>query len=106
MSMNIILVHFTVKPEHIERFLDAVETNARASLEEPGCLRFDVLQHPEGPHHIWLYEIYENEAAVTAHQESDHFKACVQAVEGLTSRPPITHRLVNHFPPDSELICG
>ena len=100
--MNIVLVHFTVQPDHIERFLTAAETNARASLQEPGCLRFDVLQHPADPAHVWLYEIYRDEAAITAHQETDHFNQWRQDTEGTLARPKIIHRLVSHYSKDSE----
>jgi (4S)-4-hydroxy-5-phosphonooxypentane-2,3-dione isomerase len=100
--MKIVLVHFAVLPEHIERFMAAAESNARASLQEPGCLRFDVLQHSANPAHVWLYEIYRDEDAITAHQQTEHFKQWRQETEGMLARPTITHRLVNYYPPDSE----
>lgn len=101
--MNIILVHFTVQPEHIERFLAAAEANSRASLQEPGCLRFDVLQHPADPAHVWLYEIYKDEDSVAAHQQTEHFQQWRLDTAGLEARPKIVHRLVSRYPPDSEM---
>ena len=41
--MFTVIVDLTVRPDRVDDFLEAIHTNARASLsDEPGCLRFDV----------------------------------------------------------------
>jgi len=42
--MLVVHVHVHVRPDDIGDFLDATRQNARASLTEPGALRFDVVQ--------------------------------------------------------------
>ena len=42
--MHILHVHLKVKPERIGDFIDATIQNATSSLQEPGCVRFDVIQ--------------------------------------------------------------
>jgi quinol monooxygenase YgiN len=43
-------------------------------VKEPGCRRFDILNLASDPNHFFLYEIYDNEAALKAHRETPHFK--------------------------------
>ena len=72
--MFTLVVDLNVKPGMRERFVAAIEENAAASLrDEPGCLRFDVVQDNDDPDHFLLYEIYEDEAAFHAHRAAPHF---------------------------------
>jgi len=75
--MFTVLVHLTIRPDHIEEFLDGIRTNARASLrEEPGCLRFDVHRLADDPHRFVLHEVYADEDAFrTTHREAPHYAA-------------------------------
>ena len=52
--------HLTVRPDHLDEFLEGIRINAQASLrDEPGCLRFDVHRDASSdPHRFLLYEIY------------------------------------------------
>ena len=60
------LVHVYVKKECIDQFIEATLENHQASVQEPGNLRFDVLQDNENPAKFTLYEAYESEEAATA----------------------------------------
>ena len=74
--MFVITVTFTVRPEQIGAFDAAMETQARASLEnEPDCVRFDVCKDPDDPTVCFLYELYTDKAAFDAHVASPHFKS-------------------------------
>jgi quinol monooxygenase YgiN len=69
----IVTVVFVAKPEHREDFRRAMIENATASRErEPGCRQFDVCENPDGE--IFLYEVYDDEAAFHAHLASDHYR--------------------------------
>lgn len=73
--MFAVVVTFRIKPEHWNGFLVAMITNARASKElEPGCRQFDVCTDENRPHEVFLYEIYDDEAAFEVHQQTAHFK--------------------------------
>jgi quinol monooxygenase YgiN len=72
--MIVLSVTFTVKPERVEAFRAAVLGQAAQSLaNETGCLRFDVSTDPEDETRFLLYEIYTDEAAVTAHRETGYY---------------------------------
>ena len=67
-------VDLEIAPDQIEAFIAALKENAAATIREPGCRQYDVLQSPANPHQIFIYEVYENGAAVDAHRASAHFK--------------------------------
>ena len=46
--MNVTLVEINLKPERVDEFLEVFRANHEGALREPGNLRLDVLQDPEG----------------------------------------------------------
>jgi quinol monooxygenase YgiN len=79
-TMHALVVEFRIKPGHERDFEAAIVDNARASLDtEPGCRQFDVCRDPADPAFFFLYELYDDEAAVKAHLASAHFLAMNQA---------------------------
>ena len=72
--MLALVVEFRIRALHIEAFDGAIRANARASLDaEPGCRQFDVCRDPTDPASFFLYELYDDEAAIQAHLRSPHF---------------------------------
>ncbi|MXX88796.1 MAG: antibiotic biosynthesis monooxygenase [Boseongicola sp. SB0677_bin_26] len=73
----VVLVEFELLPD--ASMADARELlaqNASASFRnEPGCLRFDVVETQDEAAAFTLYEVYADEAAFTAHLNSPHFLA-------------------------------
>ena len=74
--MLALIVEFRIKPEHVAAFDAAITENARASREqEPGCRQFDVCRDPDDDRLFFLYELYDDPAAIDAHLRSAHFQA-------------------------------
>jgi quinol monooxygenase YgiN len=48
-----------------------------AVRSEPGTLRFEPHRSPSNDHVFFLYELFVDEAAFAAHQQTDHFKSLV-----------------------------
>ena len=70
-----LVVRLKIKPDCLDKFIAAVNVNGKAAREtEPGCRSFDILQDPQDPTNAMLYEVYDNEAAFEAHQQTPHFK--------------------------------
>jgi autoinducer 2-degrading protein len=83
----VLQVQIKVKPENVESFLKKVQENALAARKEPGCRHFDVLVDPKDRTQMMLYEIYDDEKAFEAHQQTPHFKKYLaEAVPLLASR--------------------
>jgi autoinducer 2-degrading protein len=84
MSNVVITVKAVVKPEHLEAFLEALLANAEgARNDEPGCQRFDVVQAADNENEIHIYEIYDDEDAFKAHQQSPHFQTAIGKIRAL-----------------------
>jgi quinol monooxygenase YgiN len=64
-----------------------LKENAAAARKEPGCRQFDVLVDPKDRTQVMLYEVYDDEKAFEAHQQTPHFKKYVaEAVPLLAAR--------------------
>ncbi len=81
--MIIAHIYVQVNADHLETFIAAITENARQSVQEPGILRFDVMQQADDPTKFVFVEIYEGDDAVAAHRDSAHFKAYREAAGDL-----------------------
>jgi autoinducer 2-degrading protein len=74
--MLALVVEFRIKPAHIDAFERAIVENARLSREtEPGCRQFDVCRDGADPTLFFLYELYDDDAAIEAHLRTPHYQA-------------------------------
>jgi quinol monooxygenase YgiN len=79
--MYIIHVQIHVKPAEVEAFATATMANAKASLEEPGIIRFDVIQQLEDPTRFMLVEVYREVEDHGRHRQTGHYARWAQTVE-------------------------
>ena len=74
--MKALIVSIQMKPEYRDQILKGALEDARGSQhDEPGCLRFDVVQDDNDPNRIYFYEIYTSEEAFQEHVKAPHFPA-------------------------------
>ena len=100
MSTIAIWVKVKVKPEGLEQFLHAIEVDALGSeRDEPGCMRFNVLQDANDDLTYYFYEVYENEDALAAHRAAPHYAVWSAARDTLEGDIEIT-RTTTVFPSD------
>ena len=97
--MLVVHVHVHVRPERVEDFLAATVVNARASLTEPGVLRFDVLQDDADPAHVVLTEVYRDADAAAAHKATPHYATWRDTVEEMMAQPRASTKFSAVFPP-------
>ncbi len=105
--MYVIIVPIQIKEGAKEQFLEAMLPNAQGSVnDEPGCVRFDVIQDAADPNRIWLYEVYTDEAAFQAHGQSPHYLANIGTIQSLREDAAglqgSARGSVNIWPPDGE----
>jgi quinol monooxygenase YgiN len=96
--MLIVHVHVHVKPEFEEAFRAATVENAANSIQEPGVVRFDVIQQQDDPTRFVLLEIYRDAAAPAAHKETDHYQHWRDAVAPMMAEPRTSVKYSNVFP--------
>ena len=98
--MLIVHVHVRVKPEFVDAFKEATLANARASRQEPGIARFDVLQQQDDPTRFVLMEVYRDAAANAAHKETKHYPIWRDTVAPMMAEPRTSVKFDNVFPDD------
>jgi autoinducer 2-degrading protein len=83
----VLQVNIRIKPENVDVWMKKATENAREARREPGCRQFDVLVDPKDKTKVMLYEVYDDEKAFEAHQQTPHFKKYLaEAVPLLASR--------------------
>ena len=98
--MLAIWVKVRIKPDRRQRFLDAIEVDALGSeRDEPGCIRFNVLQDSGDENTYYFYEVYENQAALDAHRATPHYKVWADVADVLDG-PTVPTRCQTVFPAD------
>ncbi len=99
--MFALVVSLRVKPDLRDRFLAAAEDDSTCSVrDEPGCLRFDVLQDNADPDHFYFYEVYRDEAAFQAHGQTPHYVRWRAASAEVLAEPTSGTRTTTLFPAD------
>ena len=75
--MHALLIPRQIKPDHKEHFIEFLKEHGRGSKAiEPRTLRYEFYQDPADTNLIWLYEAYEDEAALQVHVQGEpHIKA-------------------------------
>jgi len=96
----IVHVHVHVKSESVEAFKEATLANSRASVQEPGIVRFDVIQQNDDPSRFILVEVYRSVEATAAHKETAHYAAWRDAVAPMMATPRTSVKFTNCFPGD------
>lgn len=97
------LIHCHIKPEYIDAFKAASMENARNSILEPGCLRFDVIQQDEDPTRFVLVEIYRTADDPARHRETAHYLTWRDATAEMFVEPRTGVKYHNVFPDDAGL---
>jgi quinol monooxygenase YgiN len=85
--MLVVHIQVKVKPESVEAFRQATIENARASVQEPGIARFDVVQQQDDTTRFVLVEAYRTPEAVTAHRATTHYAKWRDTVEPMMAAP-------------------
>ncbi len=100
--MHIVHVHVHVQPDQVAAFKAATLKNARASVQEPGIARFDVVQQADDSTRFVLVEVYRNAEAAVAHKETAHYATWRDAVAPMMAEPRRGVKYDSIFPADGD----
>jgi quinol monooxygenase YgiN len=70
----VLAVNIRIKPENVDKFMAALLANAREARKEPGCRQFEALVDTTDRTKVMLFEVYDDDKAFEAHQQTPHFK--------------------------------
>jgi (4S)-4-hydroxy-5-phosphonooxypentane-2,3-dione isomerase len=99
--MLVVHVQVQVKHECVEAFKAATLANARASVQEPGIARFDVMQQADDPTRFVLVEAYRTADAPAQHKETPHYATWRDTVAPMMAAPRTSVKFGNVFPEDA-----
>ncbi len=71
--MICLAVTFVVKPGHEDEAIGLFARLTEATRGEPGCRMYLAHRSTDDPRRFFLYEQYDDRAALDAHRASDHF---------------------------------
>src|SRR5687767_6406623 len=98
--MLVVHVHVQVKPGNVAAFKAATLENAKASVQEPGIARFDVVQQQDDPTRFVLIEAYRTADAPAKHKETAHYAKWRDTVAPMMAEPRTSIKFTNIFPED------
>jgi autoinducer 2-degrading protein len=100
--MLIVHVAVHVKPEYVLPFIKASLENAEKSIQEPGVVRFDVVQQQDDPTRFLLIEIYRSVEAPAQHKATLHYQQWRDTVEKMMAEPRCSLKYTPIFPDESD----
>jgi quinol monooxygenase YgiN len=71
--MICLTVTYLFKPGHEEEAIPLFRKLTAATRAEPGCRAYRVHRSKTDPRRFFLYELYDDQAALDAHRASPHF---------------------------------
>lgn len=71
--MICVAVTYVIRPGHEEEAAALFRKLAPATRAEPGCRMYVVHRTPTDPRRFFLYEQYDDQAALDAHRAAPHF---------------------------------
>ncbi|MEP6833458.1 MAG: putative quinol monooxygenase [Gemmatimonas sp.] len=85
--MIIVHVFVHVKADAVDAFTAVTRENARHSVNEPGIIRFDLIQQDDDPTQFLLIEIYRTTADPALHKETAHYATWRDTVAPMMAEP-------------------
>jgi autoinducer 2-degrading protein len=79
-------VDLDIAPGQIDAFLAALRENGAEAVKEPGCREFNIHVQANDPNHVFIYEVYDNAAALESHRQTAHFKKYAAATGSMVAK--------------------
>ena len=95
-SMLVVLnIQQKIKPEYVEAYKEVFEACRAITRTEEGCIDYTLYQSYTDTTVFMLVEVWENEAALGKHSESEHLRAFRETTKEMPD--PDFNRNVNRF---------
>lgn len=91
-------VFVDVVPGSEEAFIDASLANAKESLREAACMRFDIMRNVDDPTKFMLVEAYRSIEGAREHKTTAHYEIWRDTVADIMATPRQAKKYINHYP--------
>jgi len=79
-------VYLEINPADMPKYMEAIKENGANAVKEPGCRTFNIHVSAKDPNHVFLYEVYDNAAALEAHRQTPHFKKYAEITKNMVTK--------------------
>jgi quinol monooxygenase YgiN len=79
-------VFLEINPADMPKFMEAIKENGAATVKEPGCRTFNIHVSAKDPNQVFLYEVYDNAAALESHRQTAHFKKYAATTKDMVTK--------------------
>jgi (4S)-4-hydroxy-5-phosphonooxypentane-2,3-dione isomerase len=86
-NMIVNCVFVKVKPDVVEKFIDATMANHLETVKEEGNLRFDLIQQADDPCKFMIYEAFVSDAGAAEHKLTAHYLKWRDLVSDFMAEP-------------------
>lgn len=90
--MIVVVAKVKVQPLKLEMAMDLVRRVTEASNAEPGCISYRFYRDLLEPDIVFVFEEWENQAALDAHFETDHMMALQRKLPLVLAGEPVITR--------------
>lgn len=92
----VVTAFWEARPEEVDSLVDIIKRFLPQAQKEAGVQAFQIHQSLTEPAKFFFYEVFKDEDAFAAHQQTEHFKTLIagQAVPKLAKRERSQHRFV------------
>jgi autoinducer 2-degrading protein len=80
--MYTVLRFSKILPEHVDDYIENMRVCAEKSNQEPGCIRYEVMQDVDDPTLMCLFQVFTDDAAYQVHQDSEHHRVWMELSGG------------------------
>ena len=92
-SQNLtLIVKIIVKPQHLTIVKESLIGLIKPTLEEEGCINYDLHKDNKNTNLFCFYENWKSEAHLKKHSESDHLNAHRARVNGMIEKV-VSHKM-------------
>ena len=76
--MYTVILFNKILAEHVDDYIVNMRVCAEKTNQEPGCIRYEVMQDVDDPTIMCLFQVFRDEAAYQAHQDSEHHRVWIE----------------------------
>lgn len=83
-SMNVVLdLQRHVKPQFVSAFKAAFLECKQHTVKEAGCMDYGVYQAADDSTHLFIHEVWKNQAELDKHGQTEHLKAFLEKTKDM-----------------------
>jgi (4S)-4-hydroxy-5-phosphonooxypentane-2,3-dione isomerase len=79
-------VDIDVVPGQIDNYLAALKEDGAATVHEPVCHEFNITVSQKDPNHVFIFEVYDDDAALNTHRQADYFKKYMETTKDMVAK--------------------